>query len=432
MASEVNVLKKKKYSKKSKRNWRKQTDIKDVEEFLEEVRRDERTGGPAADKADGSLFFVDTIKLKTPDEDKSVTKRSRKRKLLKQDELLLPDTRIKPVGSKKPKVNKKKTKKGKDFDSESSDEEIPADKNRNQVKSKEKKEQKESRGYFDLWSTEDKLQGDEHYLKITRKTKIKAPKTVKRKVTELPAVEVAAPGASYNPTFEEHQELLQKAHEVEVKKNKRIEKLNRQLQWLSKEEASDLPTWEEEMGQGLFDEIKNDDDKAHDDDDDNDDDGVITIKSAQRKTRQQRRKEKEEMKQQLEQEAEKKLKLKENEVFRIKSLKKEIEAKEKEIKQKLQKKEELKEGELKKPKRLGRHGFEEAAVEIQLSDEITGNLRSIKPEGNLFADRFKSLQKRNLIEPRKPVLPHRKYAKKEYVKKSYDKPCVKEIAAEGK
>jgi hypothetical protein len=34
---------------------------------------------------------------------------------------------------------------------------------------------------------------------------IKAPKTVKRKVTELPAVEVCAPGASYNPTLEEHQ-----------------------------------------------------------------------------------------------------------------------------------------------------------------------------------------------------------------------------------
>lgn len=45
MASEVNVSKKKKkYSKKTKRNWRKQTDIKDVEEYLEEVRRDERTG----------------------------------------------------------------------------------------------------------------------------------------------------------------------------------------------------------------------------------------------------------------------------------------------------------------------------------------------------------------------------------------------------
>jgi nucleolar protein 53 len=44
MASDTSVGKKKKYSKNSKRNWRKHTDIKDVEEYLDEVRRDERTG----------------------------------------------------------------------------------------------------------------------------------------------------------------------------------------------------------------------------------------------------------------------------------------------------------------------------------------------------------------------------------------------------
>lgn len=38
------VVKKKKYSKKSKKNWRKHTDIKDVEEFLDDVRQEERTG----------------------------------------------------------------------------------------------------------------------------------------------------------------------------------------------------------------------------------------------------------------------------------------------------------------------------------------------------------------------------------------------------
>lgn len=38
------LTKKKKYSKKSKKNWRKHTDIKDVEEFLDEQRQEERTG----------------------------------------------------------------------------------------------------------------------------------------------------------------------------------------------------------------------------------------------------------------------------------------------------------------------------------------------------------------------------------------------------
>jgi nucleolar protein 53 len=39
-------------------------------------------------------------------------------------------------------------------------------------------------------------------------------------------------------------------------------------------------------------------------------------------------------------------------------------------------------------------------LEIKLSNELTGNLRSIKPEGNLLEDRYKSLQKRNVIETR--------------------------------
>ena len=48
MADEENVenvaLKKKKGSKKSKKGWRKKTDIVDVEEHLEDIRREERTG----------------------------------------------------------------------------------------------------------------------------------------------------------------------------------------------------------------------------------------------------------------------------------------------------------------------------------------------------------------------------------------------------
>lgn len=38
------VKKRRKYSKKSKKNLRKYTDIRDVEEFLEEQRLQERTG----------------------------------------------------------------------------------------------------------------------------------------------------------------------------------------------------------------------------------------------------------------------------------------------------------------------------------------------------------------------------------------------------
>ena len=48
------------------------------------------------------------------------------------------------------------------------------------------------------------------------------------------------------------------------------------------------------------------------------------------------------------------------------------------------------------PAMLSGNKYEEPEVEIKLSGELTGNLRSLRPEGNLLEDRFKSLQKRSV------------------------------------
>jgi nucleolar protein 53 len=53
------------------------------------------------------------------------------------------------------------------------------------------------------------------------------------------------------------------------------------------------------------------------------------------------------------------------------------------------------------PPRLGKHKFEAAATAVLTSDEVTGSLRQLKPCFMVAADRFKALQKRGLIEPRK-------------------------------
>lgn len=63
--------------------------------------------------------------------------------------------------------------------------------------------------------------------------------------------------------------------------------------------------------------------------------------------------------------------------------------------------------------------FEEPCLEIKLSDEIEGSLRLLKPEGSLFEDRFKSLQKRNIIEPRLRAKKQKHYAPKYFEKKSH-------------
>ncbi|KAG9310110.1 hypothetical protein JVU11DRAFT_9722 [Chiua virens] len=70
--------------------------------------------------------------------------------------------------------------------------------------------------------------------------------------------------------------------------------------------------------------------------------------------------------------------------------------------------------------RLGRHRIPENEIEVQIGEDLSENLRNIKPEGNLFRDRFVSLQQRALIEPRVPVLPTRRKAKpKEYEKHAW-------------
>ena len=41
-----------------------------------------------------------------------------------------------------------------------------------------------------------------------------------------------------------------------------------------------------------------------------------------------------------------------------------------------------------------------APLEVQLSDELAESLRLLKPEGNLFRDRYRSFVERGIVEPR--------------------------------
>lgn len=49
------------------------------------------------------------------------------------------------------------------------------------------------------------------------------------------------------------------------------------------------------------------------------------------------------------------------------------------------------------PHRLARKKFEEEDIQIEEKPEALGNLRKMRPLGNVLVDRFKSLQKRNMV-----------------------------------
>lgn len=73
---------------------------------------------------------------------------SRKRKLLKADQLVLPETKIKPVGNKKRKIVSK-NRKAEDLE-ESSDSDVEKEKS-NMVYAKEANSQDSKDKVFDLW-----------------------------------------------------------------------------------------------------------------------------------------------------------------------------------------------------------------------------------------------------------------------------------------
>lgn len=69
-------------------------------------------------------------------------------------------------------------------------------------------------------------------------------------------------------------------------------------------------------------------------------------------------------------------------------------------------------------RRLGRVKFVEPEIHFNNAIEISGNLRNLKQEGSLMVDRYKSLQKRNILAPNK-VRKIKKRLVKKYTKKQF-------------
>lgn len=76
------------------------------------------------------------------------------------------------------------------------------------------------------------------------------------------------------------------------------------------------------------------------------------------------------------------------------------------------------------PRRLARKKFEGEEIPVPESTESLGNLRKVKPEGNVLVDRFKSLQKRNILAPNIKRMPRKR--RLTTVKKNQHKEEVKQ------
>ncbi|PNJ41142.1 NOP53 isoform 7, partial [Pongo abelii] len=115
------------------------------------------------------------------------------------------------------------------------------------------------RPFYDLWASDNPLDRplvgqDEFFLEQTKKKGVKRPQRLHTKPSQAPAVEVAPAGASYNPSFEDHQTLLSAAHEVELQRQKEAEKLERQLALPATEQAATQESTFQELCEGLLEE----------------------------------------------------------------------------------------------------------------------------------------------------------------------------------
>ncbi|KAG0175398.1 hypothetical protein DFQ28_000926 [Apophysomyces sp. BC1034] len=388
-------------SRKGKKAWRKNVDMKSIDKGLDSMRREERVHGKTGPLKDDQLFAIDTVG------DVKVRRQLAREKPLKIDQILaersaVPATRSKVTADRSAADKQAELKKIERLAKRKlTNAPTPA--------AKKKKEQA-----YDMWA-EETVEEVNDYLEPIKVRKVKAPSTLAKKpeaALHQPAVVVPAAGASYNPTQEEHQDLLKKAHEVEVQKIEERKKLDEQMQYRKELEnlAHELQQEEDEAAEN---EVKDEKDEAAEDDEDKE-------QVEDRKTRVQRNKERRLRREYVmnqQKNHEKSIRL---QVDKLNRIEEEL-AKRQEVLNKIEEQRREKAEEEKKQglKRLGKHYVQEMPIEVQLQDELSESLRQLKPEGNVFKDRFVSLQKRNIIEPRLPVAAHRRYKLKEYEKRSY-------------
>jgi nucleolar protein 53 len=70
------------------------------------------------------------------------------------------------------------------------------------------------------------------------------------------------------------------------------------------------------------------------------------------------------------------------------------------------------------PRRIARKKFEEEDIQVEENVEALGNLRKVKPLGSILVDRFKSMQKRNILVPNVKRMPRKRRITK-IIKKSH-------------
>lgn len=390
-------------SRKGKRAWRKNIDIQEIEQNLQDKRDEEIVLG----KEVTDDFVID---------DTPSSKSGKLPKKLKTKEILTNKSKIPAL------TNQRHQKKGENTIQgvKKTDLLRLIQLNGGKFKSEDKYVNRlEQDGIVngssqDLWDDTDNNEKKKipDFMKSTAEvTKASVvPKTLKVnpiKITsnELTDKKIHA-GKSYNPSLESWKELINQEYDIEYKRE------------LTRQQIEEHRNKIKELMITLDDNMLSDSD---DDEDDEDNDKVeeeeqlnangekdyslsinkpnkIKIKTKTKRNKELKHKERVKLEQQ------------------IKDLKKQLKdlSNLDEILEKRAVKDQSQPNEKKRKRRekLFKYSLVETPLEVKLSDELSGNLKNLKPEGNLYYDQMLSLQSSGKIESRVPVNKKRKYTKK--------------------
>lgn len=285
----------------------------------------------------------------------------------------------------------------------------------------ERKTRRRTKFDFDLWdapevstvpaSTDEETKVDPSWISDEAKvhtnvwTAKHVPKESKHRKLDtgslIPAVEVPDAGASYNPALADHQDLLWKAALVEINKEKALKKIERQTtdMFPTKENAPTKESYIKEMSEGIA-ELGGVVDEDEEEEEGMESDEESEAKINKPKTRKQRRDTVKRAHADRKRKSMLSRQQMERDIFKLKTYKKELNEIEAKTLARQKVKEAKAEEKRKNPLQLTKYKYEPQEIEIKLSDELTGNLRSLKPEGSLLEDRYKSLQRRNIVETR--------------------------------
>ncbi|CAD0204655.1 unnamed protein product [Chrysodeixis includens] len=442
------VKKKKRVSKKNKKAWGKYSDIRDVEEFLEDQRLEERLG-KFETKPDSELFVVDTGGDKAPEKkegedvkplSRKLQKRAKLKEVPKCFEVLLPTSKVQDPNAKRNKVNpigskptalSKLTRQRQAKKGALEKKLVEAKKNRKMAIDKKRKEKKVRQNFnLDLWGGDSpEVKGipatlvDEfispeaqlHNVLPTQRLRPKPP--LAKTVVTRAAVETPHPGVSYNPSYKEHQELLQQVGAHEEKMMKKEAHLMRvttgMFRRITQQEKENQ--WREEMSAGLPQPHNPADDPESDTD--NEYKAINPPVKNKKKDHKARRKQKEQLAEKERLKREKIDKKKITDIYKLRQLRSSLRTREqKQSEERSKRAEKRAAAEATALPTLSAHKTPVKEPDFVDPKQLSGDLRNIKSTTNLLRDRFESLQRRGALAASKIMM------KKKRKLKSYFKP----------